>query len=156
MRLGQRLLKTTLDIIQEREHVRTSILRYASICGIAGGLAGGALVVVTSTAASAHYTCADGTTTVEDDPAVACVGHGGVKGAGAPTATPAPPAGAEHDDEDDHGAPAAGSPATPAPTTAAPGRAAPTTTVAVRAGTATNPASATAPAAVTATPRYTG
>jgi hypothetical protein len=52
---------------------------------LAGGISAAALVAVTATAASAHFTCNDGTTTEIDDPAVACAGHNGIAAPAAPT-----------------------------------------------------------------------
>jgi hypothetical protein len=71
--------------------VRIQALRYVSRIALAGGVTAGALVLVTSTAASAHFTCNDGSTTEIDDPAVACVNNGGVAHEGISPTT------AEHD-----------------------------------------------------------
>jgi hypothetical protein len=97
---------------------------------VAGGLASGGLLLVTTTSASAHFTCNDGSTTEIDDAAVACTGHGGIahEGVGGPT-TEAP--------DHDHDASEA-----PATTRA---KATPTT----RKATAT-------PSTLKASPRYTG
>jgi hypothetical protein len=123
--------------------VRKRVLRVVSAAAAVGGLGAGALVLSTATAASAHFTCNDGTTTTIDDPAVACVGHDGIahEGAGGGPTTEAP----DHDHD-----------AGPAPTMAPPttGRqAAPTTR---KATTPTTAKPSTSPAAVAASPRFTG
>ena len=115
--------------------MRKNALRYVSAWALAGGLAGGGLVLVTATAASAHFTCADGTTTTVDDPAIACTGHGGIQGAGGPATTAAP----DHDHDAEPPTTAKAAPATRTPTTKA----------AVKGATVTAPP-------VKASPAYTG
>jgi hypothetical protein len=112
--------------------VRKRALRFVSTCAVAGGLASGGLLLATTTAASAHFTCNDGSTTPIDDPAVACVGHDGIahEGIGGGPTTEAP--------DHDHDAPV---------TTAR--RPAPTTRSAT-------PSTKKAPASVKVTPKFTG
>ena len=111
-----------------------------SLIGVgASGIAACALVLATASPAMAHFTCADGTTTTVDDPAIACQGHGGVPTGATPTTEAE---GADHG----HGA-------TEAPPTT---QAATATTKGATATTKAATTPTTKPAAVAAKPAYTG
>jgi hypothetical protein len=111
--------------------VRNQRLSKSWITAVAGGVAAVGFVIVTANPAMAHFTCADGSTTTVDDPAVACAGHGCPAGSSAPT-TEAP--GHDHD---------------AAPTTAKP-------SATTRPATPTTRKPTTPPTAVTAKPAFTG
>jgi hypothetical protein len=116
--------------------MRKQAVRYVTACAMAGGMAAGALVLTTATSASAHFTCADGTTTTVDDPAVACIDHNGIAGGATPTT-------AEPADHDHAGG---AEEETPAPTEATPTTKKATTPTTAKA----------APSAVKAAPTFTG